>query len=242
MSFPLHTARAQRARVSSPRDKPVRTGPAIVGVCRPKANPPWHSRLHEGARSQGPFLRRRYPASSVIRPCPTPADIAVQAGVEAATLLPNGSPPITRITLPACRAHYPGGSNGCARRLLPRPCGLPRFAGGSASASLLSRPAQALLTLRPVGLLSRPRRPLSRGFSPSGYPSKPLVSYRNNRQFSGWNLPPLVTRAFGAHCKNQDFCMKVRSLIRNRFFGANVWCKTKRLTLDKSTAKPYIYE
>ena len=41
-------------------------------------------------------------------------------------------------------------------RLLPRSRGLPRFAGGSASAPLLSRPAQASLTLRPVGLLNRP--------------------------------------------------------------------------------------
>src|SRR5271156_3757070 len=138
-------------------------------------------------------------------PCPAPAGSAVQAGVEAATLMPNGSPPTTLITLPACRAHHPGGSNGCARRLLPRPCCLPRFAGGSASASLLSRPAQASLALRPVGLLNRPRRPSSRGSSPSGYPSRPLVSYRNNRQFSGWYLPPLVIRAFGAHCRIQDF-------------------------------------
>src|SRR5664279_3199203 len=26
--------------------------------------------------------------------------------------MPNGPPPITRTTLPTCRAHYPGGSNG----------------------------------------------------------------------------------------------------------------------------------
>ena len=32
--------------------------------------------------------------------------------------------------------------------------------------------------MRPIGLLNRPRRPLSRGFGPSGYPSKPLVSYQ----------------------------------------------------------------
>ena len=31
------------------------------------------------------------------------------SAVEAATLAHDGSPPITRITLPACRAHYPGG-------------------------------------------------------------------------------------------------------------------------------------
>jgi len=53
--------------------------------------------------------------------------------------------------------------------------------------------------LRPAGSLSRPRRPLSRGSSPSGYPAEPLVSYQTNRQLSGWILPPQVIRAFGAH-------------------------------------------
>jgi hypothetical protein len=43
---------------------------------------------------------------------------------------------------------------------------------------------------------------LSRGSSPSGYPAEPLVSYQINRQLSGWNLPPLVIRAFGAHCQS----------------------------------------
>src|SRR5262249_51939416 len=38
-----------------------------------------------------------------------------------------------------------------------------------------------------------------RGSSPTGHPAEPLVSYRTNRQLSGWNLPPLVIRAFGAH-------------------------------------------
>src|SRR5713101_3965318 len=77
--------------------------------------------------------------------------------VEAATLAHDGSPPITRITLPTCRAHYPGGSSGCSCRLLPRSRGLPQMAGGSASALSLSRPAQALLALRPAGSLSRPQ-------------------------------------------------------------------------------------
>ena len=45
--------------------------------------------------------------------------------VEDATLATDGSPPITRITFPTCRAHYPGGSSGCACRLLPRSRGLP---------------------------------------------------------------------------------------------------------------------
>src|SRR5258705_6197462 len=121
--------------------------------------------------------------------------------VEAATLALDGSPPITRTTISTCGAHYPVGSSGCACRLLPHSCSLPQMAGGSASALSLSRPAQASHMLRPTGSLSRPRRPLSRGSSPSGRPAEPLVSYQINRQLSGWNLPPLVIRAFGAHCQ-----------------------------------------
>jgi hypothetical protein len=52
---------------------------------------------------------------------------------------------------------------------------------------------------------------LSRGSSPSGYPAEPLVSYQINRQLSGWNLPPLVIRAFGAHCQFQTFTRYARS-------------------------------
>src|SRR5260221_238660 len=63
----------------------------------------------------------------------------LEASLKAATLAPNGSPPITRITLPTCRAHYPGGSSECSCRLLPRSRGLPEMPGGSASALSLSR-------------------------------------------------------------------------------------------------------
>ena len=155
--------------------------------------------LRKRTRSQGPFLSQHYPASTVIRPRPTPAMAAAFRDVEAATLALDGSPPITRTTFPTCRAHYPGGSSGCACRLLPRSYSLPLLTGGSASALTLSRPAQASLTLRPTGLLNRLKRPLSRGSSPAGYPTEPLVSYQINRQLSGWNPPPLVIRAFGAH-------------------------------------------
>jgi hypothetical protein len=37
------------------------------------------------------------------------------------------------------------------------------------------------------------------------YPTEPLISYQINRQLSGWNLPPLVIRAFGAHCQQAIF-------------------------------------
>ena len=85
----------------------------------------------------------------------------------------------------------------------PIPRGLPRFPGGSASTISLSRPAQTSLALRPAGSLNRPRRPLLRGFETAGYPTAPLVSYQINRQLSGWYLPPLVIRAFGAHVESR---------------------------------------
>src|SRR4029077_6872535 len=105
-------------------------------------------------RSQGPLLRRHYPASTLLRPCPTPATATAYCDVEATTLAADGSPPITRTTFPTCRAHYPGGSNGGACRLLPPSWSLAQMAGGSASALSLSRPAQASLTLRLIGSLS----------------------------------------------------------------------------------------
>src|ERR1019366_5413452 len=61
----------------------------------------------------------------------------------------TGLPLYLRTTLPTCRAHYPGGSRGCACRLLPHTCGLPQMTGGSASALELSRPARASLCYGP---------------------------------------------------------------------------------------------
>jgi hypothetical protein len=122
--------------------------------------------------------------------------------VEAATLAVTGLPrlpePPFRRAVPTTPADRTG-----ACRLLPRSYSLPQMAGGSASALSLSRPAQTSLTLRAAGLLNRLKRPLSRGSSPAGYPAEPLVSYQINRQLSGWNLPPLVIRAFGAHCQGE---------------------------------------
>jgi hypothetical protein len=154
-----------------------------------RQSPPPHH-LRKRTRSQGPFLRRNYPASTVVRPCPTPARSTAKSGVEVATSDLDGSPPITRITIPTCRVHYPGGPDRCTCRLLPCRRGLPPSGVGSASALTLSRPAQTSLALRPAGSLDRPWRPLSRGFDPAGYPAEPLVSFQINRQLSGWNLPP----------------------------------------------------
>jgi hypothetical protein len=72
----------------------------------------------------------------------------------------------------------------------------------------------------PPDRFSRHRRPLSRGSNPCSYPHKPLVSYRINRQLSGWTLPPQVMRAFGAHGHNRTHApqQKIREgLSRGQF-------------------------
>ena len=76
-------------------------------------------------------------------------------------------PPFQRAvpTTPADRA-------GALCRLLPRSRGLPQMAGGSASALSLSRPAQASLTLRPAGSLSRPQATFVTRLQPMRLPAQ----------------------------------------------------------------------
>src|SRR3954467_805062 len=62
-----------------------------------------------------------------------------------------------------------GASVGC----FPAPLGPSSYLRRVGVHDFTSRPAQASLTLRPAGLLNRPRRPLSRGFGPPGYPNGP---------------------------------------------------------------------
>ena len=166
-----HVEAEGRLRLRLAIELPLKA-PDLLRCCQAHRQSPSPHHLRKRTRSQGPLLRRHYPASTLIRPCPTPAMAVAFRDVEAATLANDGSPPITRTTFPTCRAHYPGGSSGCACRLLPRSCSLPQMAGGSASALSLSRPAQASLALRPAGSLSRPRRPLSRGSEPGQLPGQ----------------------------------------------------------------------
>ncbi len=58
------------------------------------------------------------------------------------------------ICLPGMPCSLPRWTEPCACRFLPGSCCLPRFHGGSASTTSLSRPAQASLALRPAGLLA----------------------------------------------------------------------------------------
>src|SRR5207237_10825972 len=52
--------------------------------------------------------------------------------------------------------------------------------------------------LRPIGLLSSPRPPLSQGSDPASYPAVSPASFRTNRQLSGCDPPSLIVRALGA--------------------------------------------
>ena len=135
--------------------RPVRI---VVGVCRLIANHLHLTVFESVPKSQGPLLRRHYPASTLIRPCPTPVLAAAFRNVEAATLADERVSPdypnhlsdvpcplprrIERVRVSiASHAHW----------------SLPQIAGGSAFALSLSRPAQASLTLRPAGSLGHPR-------------------------------------------------------------------------------------
>ena len=76
--------------------------------------------LRKRARSQGPFLRRHYPASTVLWPCPTPARPAVLATTlelrpPTGTGLPRLPGPPSQRAVPIT----PVDRSGCMRRLLP---------------------------------------------------------------------------------------------------------------------------
>jgi hypothetical protein len=107
----------------SSRDTATSDSSGLRRCCQAHRQSPRPPHLRKHAKSQGPLLRRHYP--TLLPPCPTPAMTVACRDVEAATLAPDGPPPITRTTFPTCRAHYPGGSNGCSCRLLPRSRGLP---------------------------------------------------------------------------------------------------------------------
>jgi hypothetical protein len=75
------------------------------------------------------------------------------------------------------------------------------------------------------------RRPLSRGSNPCGYPHKPLVSYRINR--SGWIPPPLMIRAFGAHCQQPTYAAQ-----QNRSFAVGTRVTSRPQIPDPETGSP----
>ncbi len=84
---------------------PLRGGAKRLG---PIASSSTASKAHQKSGSFAPpalpGLQRSYD------PVRLPLGSSGNPDVEGTGLQPNGSPPITRVTLPTCRAHYPGGS------------------------------------------------------------------------------------------------------------------------------------
>jgi hypothetical protein len=130
--------------------------------------------------------------------------------------------------------------------MLPYLCSLPKWQEGR-HPHCHYRAAQGSHALRPAGSLSRPRRPLSRGSDPASYPTELLASLRTYRQLSGWNPPPLMIRAFGAHCHSSTHA--VQQLLRHTvgavgvILGALVflWGRGSRVPrqLQPIAPKPY---
>ena len=181
----------------------------IVGVCRLIANHLHLAFFRKHTRGQGPSLHRHYPASTVILPCPTPADAAARSDVEAATLAPNGSPPITRTTFPTCRAHYPGGSSGCLCRLLPR-ITQPSPNGRRVGIRIVTFEACSgftHVTARRIAH-SRPQATFVTRLQPMRLPAQAARQLPDQSTTLRWIPPPLMIRAFRAHCHQETHALQ----------------------------------
>src|ERR1017187_88586 len=121
--------------------------------------------------------------------------------VEAATFVSPGSPPITQITFPACRAQYPGGPNRCVSvsSLFARPSPVNRRVGihdfTFEACSGFTRVTACKVAARPQAdsCPEASTRPVTR-------PDR-SVATMSNRQLHRWILLPLAICAVGAHCQ-----------------------------------------
>src|SRR5215471_9912791 len=154
-----------------------------------------------------PSLHRRYPASLVLRASPPPHTArpdSHELPVDRQGDHRWGFPCCYWSTLPACRRHYPGRSDGTCSLVLShqrRPAHNTR--GGMAPALHVSRPAQRSLTLRPADSPSRLSDPLHRRL-------RRFVSSTAAPIASGWSepssraglSPAVVQRLFTAHVQS----------------------------------------
>ena len=140
-------------------------------------------------------------------PVRRPRATVTQGDVKGATLVPSGPLQITRITLPTCRAHYPGGP-GRVHMSVASPSRA-AFPGSQAG-------RHPRLHFRGLLRLHSNYGPLDRSAAQGGlchrasiHPvtrTNRLPATRSNRQLSGWFLPPLVIRAFWAHYDREVVC------------------------------------
>ena len=137
------------------------TGPDRSRYLQPTRQSPSPRRLQKHAKSQCPLLFRRYLA-------PTTRSQLLSSPAS------NHGPPFRR----ACRAHHPGGSSGCAHRLLPTLMGVfPNWQEGRHSHCVFRGLVKLHSRYGPSDRSATQRRPLSRVFSPASYPAKALASF-----------------------------------------------------------------
>ena len=135
----------------------------------------------------------------------------------------TGSPVVARMSLHACRRHYPGGTAESCRscpiaraRLDVSGGGLPLGEEESASASNLSRPARRSLTFRPA--CSRDLcDPLHRRLRRLRYLGRRSDSYRLERPLAGWDLHPLKHPRLARRASSALLVIRVRSRLLGRF-------------------------
>ena len=163
------------------------------------------------SRTEVPSLRRRYPASSVIRtsppPCPArpdPHGLSVDAYVATGRASRVASTPLFH----ACRRHYPGGAGRCWRRSLPdpwQPSPLNRRVGfraiGFEACSAFTRVAARMVTEPPeatlaIGVLQTMSLPPS---------SAPTVTGWSDSCRAGF-APAEDWRLLAAHCSSSSRC------------------------------------
>ena len=106
------------------------TAPELIGhfeARRQFARPP---RLRKRARSQGPLLRRSYPASALVRPCPTPARSIAKCDVEAATSERTGLPRLPAMPFQRAASITPMDRTGACVDCFPVRATFPEFPAG----------------------------------------------------------------------------------------------------------------
>jgi hypothetical protein len=177
--------------------------PDLSGVARLIANHPILSVVESapevrGLPSPGVTRLHRYYVPVRLPPQPPPRG-SVEVATPAATDLPHFTDHLPDVPCP-----LPRWIERVYVSILPRPHGLPRYAGGSASTTSLSRPAQASLALRPARLLNRLRglcyeastRPVAQ---PSRSSATRPIDYYLGGFFLHWLSVP-----FGAHSEIRD--------------------------------------
>jgi hypothetical protein len=137
--------------------RPLRQAHQKSGSFPPPALPDINGRMTLSDSRQ-----HRHPAATS-RPLPS-----CQAGI------PQLPDPPFQHAVPITPMDQAGARVGC----FPTPLGPSPFLRRVGIHDFTFEACSGFTTLRPAGLLNRPRRPSSRGFDPPSYPNEPLVSYQ----------------------------------------------------------------